>query len=366
MIRPIVVSFCLGVVTLACSSSSGSVPPQVAQDASTNADAGDSQSASVSKIEWSEGNALLTARDHHATFVVTGGSSNFLYVVGGRQKGMGGTDTIERSRIADDGSLGEWEDAGVLGSSVGGHAVAQYGRLVALIGGTEKGKSSTKVSLGIVDSQGDISWSAGPVLSVPRFHGTAAVVGNFVYVFGGFPDNAVFVGTDVIERAEFTETGLGPWSVVAKLPVPYTHQATLAFGKHIYLVSGTQTNGPTGVPDILRATASDDGSLSSWSKVGSLPGARTTHSATIVGKQLLVAGGGNESSTVAYRNVWISDLRDDGSLGPFRALAELPLARMHLHHAPALNGRIYFAGGMSHEHAVGEKSESRVDIATLR
>lgn len=370
MIRRIFASFCLGVAASACSSNGTTATPTVTPDASPPTDAGDTQTPQFSDVDWSAGPELLNARDHHASFVMQAGNANFLYVAGGRQLGAGITSSIERSRIANDGSLGEWENAGQLASAVGGHAVAQRGKVVALIGGTEKSKSSTKVSVGLVNSEGDIRWTAGPSLSVPRFHGTAAVIGKFVYVFGGFPDNARFVGTDVIERAEFDDTGLSDWTVVGQLPSRYTHQATVAFGKHVYLISGTPTaatpSNEKSVPDILHATAGDDGTLSAWTKIGALPAPRSTHAATVVGTQLIVAGGSDVASTIAYDDVWISDLRADGSLSAFRAAQDEPLARMHLHHAPALNGRIYFAGGMSHEHAVGEKSESRVDIATLR
>ncbi len=335
-------------------------------------DAAPQAGGGFTSVRWGESSPLKRARDHHTTFMVNTAAGRFLYVAGGRQLGAGTTNSVERAQVSEaDGSLSPWVDVGSLPSAAGGSAVAQDGpdgQTVVLIGGTEQNRSSTKVLVGTVDSAGNLALSAGPSLAVPRFHATAAVVGKYVYVFGGFPDNSVFVGTDEIERAELVDGRLGAWVSAGKLPALYTHQATVAYRNSIYLISGTTTTAAgslTQTPSILRSRVAVDGTLSSWEPAGALPAGRSTHAATVSGAQLVVAGGANGDNTIAYDELYVAGFASDGTLLPFRVVGREPVARMHLHQAPMFQNHMYLAGGMSHDAAQGPRSEQRVDIATL-
>lgn len=346
--------------------------PRRSSDAGADAAPVDAQpvvDAGTPSESWSEAAAVRDARDHHATFVVQGQTGAFLYVAGGRQVGQPakpskGLTSVERAAIAADGSLSAWTSAGEISGYMAGSAVAQHGNVVALISGIDGGKSSARTLVGLVSPSGDIAWTEGPPLSGPRFHATAAVVGKYVFVFGGFPDNAVFLGTNVVERAEFTATGLSAWQTVAALPAPRTHQATVAVGENIFMLGGSTTGPYQLQKTILRTTVLGSGELSPWTPVGSLPATRNTHAATVVGNKMYVIGGmNNVESMKVQEDVIVADIATDNTLGPFRTVAKMPVARMHMHHAPFFGETIYMIAGTVHDHATGKEiSQNRSDL----
>ncbi len=58
-------------------------------------------------VAWAAGTSLPSGRDHHGTFVTTGGGQAWLWVAGGNDYKAMMSDTW-RAPIAADGSLGAW------------------------------------------------------------------------------------------------------------------------------------------------------------------------------------------------------------------------------------------------------------------
>lgn len=311
--------------------------------------------------EWQE-NAAPKKRDHHATFAVESQGTHYLYVVGGKSGNSTPVTTVERARVLDDGTLEPWTDMGELPVLMG-PTLAQHPNAIVLIGGVrmEEGKrvTSNATDLVQVQSDGTLTLASGPSLHVPRFHATTAVVGDFVFVLGGFPDNKEFEATASVERARVSQGTLSAFEEVRPLPDALVHHASVAHRSGIYLVSGTGMNsGPT--THVWYASVDEVGALSEWRVVGDLPATRGTHAVNIVGDKLVVAGGMDDPYDMTPEpDIFAASVHDDGSLDAFEVVATMEVPRMHLHQAPLVGSALYLVAGATHDH----ESDTLVSVA---
>lgn len=93
------------------------------------------------------------------------------------------------------------------------------------------------------------------VLPAPRTRFSHAVLGDFLYVFGGWTG---MNGTEIL-RAALNDGGLGDFSEVAgpRLAVGVEDAATIVTGRNLYLLGGANTDSPSGVSFIQRAPLLD-------------------------------------------------------------------------------------------------------------
>ena len=119
------------------------------------------------------------------TFVQTLGDSSWLFVAGGTDGGYA-TDTVERSAIQTDGSLGDFEDITPLPTALLGSGVSAADGTVVIGGGlANTGNSVGTTYIGRLTADDDFIWEEGPELSVGRYHVNFATVGGFIYATGG-------------------------------------------------------------------------------------------------------------------------------------------------------------------------------------
>jgi hypothetical protein len=132
------------------------------------------------------GVALNTGRNLF-TGLVTGG---YLYVMGG-DGDSGAIDSVERSAIAADGSLGTFAPVASLTSPRFAHASSVVGNALYLIGGQSGTGHATMGDRAIINADGSLSGFAilsGVTPSTPRAYHTATIMGNSIYVLGGDVD----------------------------------------------------------------------------------------------------------------------------------------------------------------------------------
>lgn len=306
---------------------------------------------------WSPGPELLQRRDHHLTFA----SGDFVYAGGGViYDTMQLLQSIERAPVAADGSLGSWEDAGVLPARTAGSTVAQVGRIVVVAGGYRPGPRLSKdTEWGALGDDGAfVAWVAGPQLSVTRFHAASATHGDSVYVAGGLTGNNT-VNTDVVERSVVDPvTGPGAWQVVTPLPQPRSHHAMVEHGGALYVIGGL-TGNPSGAYtdrlEVLRASIAADGTLGAWEVVSMLPAAVGTHAAFVFANRLYVAAGVQGMTTLD--KVRRAEFLDGGALGPWEDAPPLPFARAHVHHVAVVKGHAVLTGG-----SIGDRSQASTAV----
>jgi hypothetical protein len=302
---------------------------------------------------WSDGPALATRRDHHATAVLESSQGAFLYVMGGVQDMQTGLGSTEYSAIGSDGALGPFQSGAPLSEVMIGHSIAVVDDVVVLTAGIRAGPGgtgvlTTRTDVARVQADGTLSpWSAGPELAASRFHHSSAAHGRFVYVVGGLT-GAGTDNTPSVERAEVSEDGtLSAWTEVTPLPGKRSHHAVVAHDGALWVtggLSGDPAGAHTSFSDVLRAAVDENGDLGAWTIAGELPQTLATHSSFVHAGALYVAGGveGGSTNTAAVRRAAISS---DGTLGTFEELAPLPKARAHAHQTPLHAGFVYSAGG---------------------
>ena len=199
----------------------------------------------------------LFSRRRGTTAAVLG---DYLYAIGGYNGEF--LDTVERTKIGPDGTLGEWELVSIMLERRYIHSsVFAHGRLY-VIAGHERGSGGAldDVEFTQTDSAGEISeWQEAPTLRVPRYGAGAIENNGHIFVLGGFDGNDI----DSVERASINPDGsLTPWKMVSTLPRPLNSPGVVTDGGILYVIGGSSGN--RYFPDI-EATAIDyNGEFTSW------------------------------------------------------------------------------------------------------
>jgi N-acetylneuraminic acid mutarotase len=256
---------------------------------------------------------LLEPRFGHAAVVV----GNSLYVIGGADDGK-----IERASVEANGLLGPFTDAGVSLATPRRHASAiVIGHYVYIIGGADAhGAPLKSIERALIQDDGTLApfVDAGVTLKTPSSAHTAAVIGNYVYVFGGYSDTTPYL--DRVERAEISgNAALEPFDD-ASLP-----RLTMARGAHQTLVLGNKVlivGGDAGTPlTSIEAATIDNGSLGPFaSEMATLTIGRSDAASLLVANFVYVLGGNQPTASVERASI-----NGSGALDPFTtASVKLP------------------------------------------
>ena len=162
-----------------------------------------------------------------------------------------------------------------------------------------------------------LPWHPAPEqvrLPAARTDGTAAVIGQ-LYVYAGGSDGSAPVADVSISHAVGTGN-LDKWSAGPALPEARADAASVVIGNTMYVIGGY---GPDGKPTstVYSLTVGTDGTLpGTWTTdKAALPEARAGSSAVAVSDGIVLLGGTN--GTAATSTVWKTKQATDGSLGPW-------------------------------------------------
>lgn len=241
------------------------------------------------------GLSLLSPRPNHTTVVIR----NFLYVIGGGSGGGGFPASIERAVINDDGSLGPFTT--VLGVALNqgrmGHINVVLGDFLYVIGGfcslgsVGRNCSLERAAINPDGTLGAFASVPGVALNTGRNLFTGLVTNGYVYVMGGRSDTEDLIS---VERASIGGDGsLGTFLPISTgaLLVPRISPANAVVGNALYVIGGRNNTAP--VTTMERATINPDGSLSALTTVlGFAPATpRSSHTATAIADSLYLVGG---------------------------------------------------------------------------
>lgn len=301
---------------------------------------------------WTAGPELERARDHHVSFVAETPSGTFVFAMLGSTPSGSASDTVERSLLGPDGTLGAFTLIEDFPEAMIGPGFAQVGASFVLAGGLVlPGNSSARSYVGRVGDDGSLTVTPGGDLASSRYHVTVTAVAGFVFAIGGMRQDVS--GTEpvqevmaAVERASFDGTTLGPWEELAPLETPVTHHAAVAHGGAIYLIGGGA--GLQARTDILRATVAADGTLGAFTIAGALPEGRATSSAFVHLDHLYVFAGMKQLTGQEVATVLRAPIDAAGAVGSFEELPPLPLARAHAHQAPKSGPFVLSLGGSIH------------------
>jgi hypothetical protein len=262
--------------------------------------------------KWAEGPALPEPRADASVAYVAGS----IYLIGGTDA-AGAPTTSVYVLVPDSltGELGEWKAAPEAltlpeARTAAAAAVATDGLL--LIGGRNASGPVATTLKSLMDSKGALGkWTAEAQLDRPQSDGTAAVVGDYVWLYGG-SDAKGPVGA--VQRGVFGKpaaTGLPAnpdagkvihWDVnnSANLPVARTNAAGWSANGAIYLSGGDDGSGPK--PGLYWAVPSSTGDLTEWKHldVTDLPAPGITGAAAVVtGPSVVLVGGSTAGGILA-------------------------------------------------------------------
>ncbi|MDH4101476.1 MAG: hypothetical protein OEV28_12985 [Nitrospirota bacterium] len=169
--------------------------------------------------------------------------NNHLYAMGGYSGIF--LSTVERARINPDGSLGPWiYEPNEMNDARYIHGAAIHGNTLYVVGGHNEatGGALNSVEYCTINPDGSVGpWRRTSPLNEARYLTTSTVVGDYLYVFGGF-NGKTYMQT--VEKAKINKDGtLGPWQKTASLSVPREGVATTVNGNNIYLIGGSNSSG---------------------------------------------------------------------------------------------------------------------------
>lgn len=190
-------------------------------------------------------------------------------------------------------------------------------------------------------------------------HG-AAVLGNFLYVFGGHIDATVpkplrnegDYTTSVMRAPILTNGTLGVWANDRLLPQTraYIGNSTVALNDMVYIVGGTDGLEDLGKKGTKYKTAligkpGADGVLQPWVESTPFPGPGLSCFTVCATPGFIHIIGGNTDSLEPTNNVITGVLAADGTIGSWEPGPPLP-APLWFHHSTVASGRVWTWGGL--------------------
>jgi N-acetylneuraminic acid mutarotase len=282
--------------------------------------------------------ALAVNRANHTSAIIR----NYLYLIGGNGESNSYQNSVERATIHPDGSVGPFANVAGVFLNVGraNHVSVVLGNYLYVIGGVATGGNHLgnieRAAIRSDGSLGPFELVSGVNLATPRFGHTSAVVGGYLYIFGG--QGSVGNGfLNSIERATIVADG----SLTQFVPVPvslvtprYSHACVVA-GSSLYVIGGAGLGG--GLSSVERAIINADGTLSAFQTVSSLSRVATSPAVLAVGKFLYVMGD--------YLGQGLFDRAEigHGTLGPF--VATTGVLTRHASTSALLGNSVYVLGG---------------------
>ncbi|MBL1277505.1 MAG: hypothetical protein COB30_015595 [Ectothiorhodospiraceae bacterium] len=261
--------------------------------------------------EWKLGPRLIEERGFTEAVI----KNNFIYVVGGG-KGVNGKQlltTVERAKINSDGSLGPWRQEGqrtVLPrrctklSLVGDYLYSFGGYGGTLLDSVEFSKIAEDGSLG--------PWTmASEAMTLPRYVNSVKTANGATYVIGGHDQNKGVGIADVEWARPQADGDIHSWKPTNPLITGRYGLASAKHGKTIYALGGL--TGLEYLRSIEMTQALPGGGLAPWKETTKMNVPRATFSAVTHNGYFYVLGGTNQDGYM--RNVEYTAINAQGDLG---------------------------------------------------
>jgi hypothetical protein len=291
-------------------------------------------------VAWAPSGVASRPRTHHASFVATTAAGTFLYVIGG-STADGSLTNADRASVQDDGSLGAFVADPDLPVATSGHTGQVVGDTIAIVGGMSSSKSWSAV----IQADGSLgAWVRGPDVTRKRMHGGSFSIGDQLYMMGGFDTAGVW---DDVLVSTVSDGTLSSWAAAGLLPGPRSHFTADLVGGYLYLVGGFDTPAfqqPKNLTSVWRGRVGDDGMLGDWTAMPELPVGKAGHGSFYYGGYLYVAGGLSDDLQ-AEDTIFRAPIGADHMLGAWESAPSLPIARGHVHQLPVWQNHVYSISG---------------------
>jgi hypothetical protein len=252
--------------------------------------------------KWAEGPALPEPRSDASVVAVSG----TVYVIGGLDaEGAPTTTVYSMTPDPKTAELGEWQpvDALVLPEGRAGAAGVAASDGILLIGGEGPNGPMTTTFKSPLDEKGTLQeWETEAPLQRPQADALAAVIGDFVWLYGGHDDvgavGAVQRGSLGLEAAEGLEPNPNEGKVVEwdidnarNLPGARDDPAGWSANGALYVVGGSDNDGLR--TELFWTTPTNDGRIPEWKHLAAsdLREGRAGGSAFVTGPNAVIVAG---------------------------------------------------------------------------
>lgn len=264
---------------------------------------------------WSTTTSLPFVVASHTSFSF----NNYLYVVSGSAVTGESKDLILNSTISSNGTISNWNSSStVLPEALIWHSTVRKDNYVYVLGGREENPGSAlaivnNVYLGKINNSGDIdSWTAITPLPENLAQAAAAVVGNKIYVTGGF-NPGMIPNQDIYAASINTDGTVSSWTDVGNLPVPLFGHGMVAYGGRLIVLGGSSTSSIVSRNNTYVLSLDSSGFISGWQETSSFPAPIYRGSFVADGNKLFAVGG--YSNGTYLNKVYYATANSDGTLG---------------------------------------------------
>jgi N-acetylneuraminic acid mutarotase len=179
----------------------------------------------------------------------------------------------------------------------------------------------------------EFEWTKGAPAPAPRVEALSAVIGNNLFVFGGFT-----TGMKALRRIDVYDAATDSWSQKNEMPFATTHQGATMVGKTFWATGGFKGDNPGKATDEVWKY---DVTADVWSAGPPLPEPRGAGALACVESRLHFFGGFKSDRDTTCAEHWVLDVNGGTE---WKRAADFPNARGH-HTAVVLDGKIYSLGG---------------------
>ncbi len=221
-------------------------------------------------------------------------------------------DSVERATIQPDGSLSAWEllnDTMNLPRYI--HGINRVLDRVYVMGGhdKEKGIGIKAVEWSKEDHDGWLlPWKMAEPLQNGRYGLAAIQHGDYLYALGGL-DGAAYL--DSIEKTSIAKDGsISPWQYTTPLPMPLEGMNVVQAQNNLYIIGGSNLNGFS--PEVVYASFNQQGDIGSWVTPTEAETGKANREKQQAQKQILPNEGKIAQHIKADRYSYVVVTRDDG------------------------------------------------------
>jgi len=285
------------------------------------------------------------ARNHHVTLIADTLSGPMLYAIGGAES-EAAIAFVDRIPINADGSLGEWVSEPPLPTGTGGLVGDLVSGVIVVAGGTTASGTTDAAYSAVVETDGSLGpWKPAGSVGEGRMHAGSFSIGSTMWILGGFDNQSVW--SDIVSATVSPDGTVSTWGAAGQLPGPRSHFSLTLLGSYVYITGGLSAsayNDPPDLADAWRGQVESDGTVDQWTQLTTLPVAEATHASFFYGGYLHVCGGINNVPAQDDR-CWRAPVLADHTLGTWEDVSPLPLARGHVHQMPILGDKVYSIAG---------------------
>lgn len=195
-------------------------------------------------------------------------TKGFVYLISGTSSGNS-TNFVYRSPIDINGNLGAWQADGAMPAGLSGHQVfltstQMYAIGGSLDGGVTAGNTVYKSTIAADGSLG--AWSAGPALPINLQYTRLAITKGRVYLIGGHTGSVVV--PNIIFGTIDTSGLITSWTASSVFPASVALGHIFTTTSNVYYLGGTINNDLSGATsNIFTCSIAADGSFGTWSQM---------------------------------------------------------------------------------------------------